>query len=187
MPRHTPALSLAFALLMSACAGCAARGSAPNAAAAESDHGDRWEAQEGFAVRFPPGFPAPTRAVRQTEDGEGVAYTSGLDGNACMIIVGPAPTEGAPNEQLDGMRDAIHVNGDVVETFSALVQAGRPARLLTFHGQAKSGATYHSRGLLVHGGSKIFFVTFSSKDPAARSAPEVDAYLASFELTTREN
>ncbi len=81
------------------------------------------------------------------------------------------------------MRDAISGAGDVVESFAPLEVAGRPARALTFHRQPKNGVSFHTRGVLVHGGAKLFFVTFSSKDPAARLAPEVEAFLGSFELT----
>jgi hypothetical protein len=176
-----PTLLLSLLLCLAAPMGGCAKTHAGDPAVAEgSVEGTRFEAPEGFAVRFPAGLPEPRRAQGNGVSADDYSYSTGRDGTICVVVVGPG--EGLDPNNLDAFRDAIAMRGDTVESSEPTTLAGYPARVIKFRNRSKSGTQYYSRGVVLHDGRHAFFVAFSSTDPDARDSAAAEAFLQSLEL-----
>ena len=146
--------------------------------------GASFDAEEGFSVRFPAGYPEPQRTQKGLDDGVVVAYISASRSGVCGVTYvdgGREMRAEDPRKLISGFESGLLGDDGEEEDGVDFKFAGAPARTMIFRKRSDDGSVTYWRVLVVVGKGKLYATAFMSPKERARWSPAVEAYLTSIE------
>lgn len=146
--------------------------------------GSAYEAEEGFVVHFPTGYPDPKRTQKRLDDGMVVTYISAARGGVCGVTFvdgGRAMREEDPRRLITGFESGLLGDDGKLEDGVDFKFAGAPARTMILKKTSDDGSPTYWRAMVVVAKGKLYATAFMSPKESARWAPEVEDYLTSIE------
>lgn len=146
--------------------------------------GSAYEAEEGFVVHFPAGFPEPKRTQKRLDDGKVVTYISAARSGVCGVTFvdgGQAMREEDPRRLITGFESGLLGDDGKLEDGVDFKFAGAPARTMILKKRSEDGSPTYWRAMVVVAKGKLYATAFMSPKESARWAPEVEDYLTSIE------
>lgn len=146
--------------------------------------GPSFEAEEGFVVRFPKGFPEPNRTAKRIEGGQVVTYITAVPNGVCGVTFvdgGRVMREEDPRRLIAGFESGLLGEDGVLEDGRDFKFDGAPARTVILKKRSDDGSPTYWRALIVVAKGRLYATAFMAKSERARWSPDVEAYLTSIE------
>jgi hypothetical protein len=146
--------------------------------------GQAFEAEEGFVVRFPKGYPEPNRTAKRIEGGVVVTYITAASNGVCGVTYvdgGRAMRDEDPRRLIAGFESGLLGDDGVLEDGRDFKFEGSPARTVILKKRSDDGSPTHWRALIVVAKGRLYATAFMSKSERARWSAEVEGYLTSVE------